>query len=459
MSKFRNVDIKSGQAAITAVIFMLIIMLSVFSGISGFALKEAGSAEKNFRSRVSFFTAESGIDDAVYRLKRGKNIPSSFPIFLNGSISTTTVSDVLGTKQITSSGEFLESFRSLRSILSSGPGAQFFYGAQIGSGGLVMDNNSKIDGSGGSVGNVYSNGPIEGDNGAVITGDAVSAGSSGKIENMVVYGNAYAHEIKSSKVCGNGYHQVIDSSSQSFIQNPSQPTCPSPLSPGTLFPRSSDSASEPMPIATSTIDSWKNDAAAGGTISGNCGTNGASGCNISDNGTLSLGPKKITGNLVLTKKQTLIVAGTLYFQGNIDIDSTSGATIKCDSSFGTNSCLLITDGWIHIQNNVAFQGSGAAGSYIMVVSTKKNCNGGSGGSCTHHNAALDLHNNATGAIFYVPDSMANLHNGVEVTQLTANKLELGNDAVARYESGLQNVHFSSGSSGGWTISEWKEVIQ
>ena len=108
-----------GQAAITTVIFLLIIMLSVFSAVSGFAFKEAKVAEKNFRSRVAFFTAEAGVDDAVYRLKRGKSVSSSFSISLNGSISTTTVSDVLGTKQVVSSGEFLESFRFLRSILFS----------------------------------------------------------------------------------------------------------------------------------------------------------------------------------------------------------------------------------------------------------------------------------------------------------------------------------------------------
>lgn len=451
---------KSGQAAIITVIFLLIIMLSAFSGFIGSALKEARAAEKNFRSRTAFFAAEAGVDDIVYRFKRGKKVSSSSSILLNGSTATITVNDFLGTKQINSSGEFLESFRFLRATLFGGEGIDFYYGAQIGSGGLKMNNNSKIEGASGIAGNIYSNGPIEGDNGAVITGDAVSAGSTGKLEDVVIYGNAYAHEIKSSNVCGDGYYQIIDSSSQSFLQNPTQPICPSPLSPGTLFSGSSDPSFQSMPIAVSTIESWKSDAAAGGAIYGSCGTAGVSGCSISDNGTLSLGPKMITGDLVLTKKQTLIITGTLYFKGNIDIDSTSGATIKCDSSFGTNSCILISDGWIHIRNSVAFQGSGTAGSYILVLSTKTNCNGGEETpSCTHHNAALDLHNNATGAIFYIPDSMAYLHNGVLVTQLTANKLELDNNAIVRYESGLANSNFVSGPSGGWSISEWKEVIQ
>lgn len=418
-----------GQAAITAVIFLLAITLSVLAAISGFALKETKGAERNFRSRVSFFTAEAGVDDVVYRLMRGKNVSSSFSISLNGSTSTTTVSDVLGAKQVVSSGEFLESFRFLRATLFTGTGADFFYGVQVGAGGLSMNNNSAING------NVYSNGVITGSNGAKIIGDAVSVGS---IEDMTI-GSSTAGNARAPSFINTTVHGSLCPNQYCVVEN---------------LPE------EDFPIPQSNIDLWKNDAIAGGTISGSCGTNGVSGCDISDNGILLLGPKKITGNLVLTKKQTLTVTGTLYFQGNIDIDSTSGAAVKCDSLFGNSSCVLISDGWIHIQNNVLFQGSGASGSYVLVLSTKQNCNGGSGGSsCTHHGGAIDLHNNSTGAIFYAADSMAHLHNGVNVSQLTANKLELENNSVVNYESGLANINFSSGPSGGWSVLEWKEVIQ
>ncbi|MDP3934713.1 MAG: choice-of-anchor R domain-containing protein [Candidatus Giovannonibacteria bacterium] len=610
----------AGQAAMTAVILMLFIMLSAIFGASSVALKEAKVAEENKKSKLSFFAAESGLEDAVYRLKRGKNLTSSFSLTLNGATSNTTVTSSGGRKDIYSEGSNSGDIRALSSVLLNSTGISFYYGAQVGEGGMIMDQQSQIKGSGGAAGNIYSNGSVSGESGATVTGDLIvatgvtedtnarsttcgedqivgqanpqidfaqsfkpsdskplakislylkkvgspgdatiritsdiggvpaksslasatlSSGSVGtsygwvdvafssppnltsgttywfildaskdankyyiwckdsgagyangspkysqdwnddpwagvsgdldfktylgtgvsSIDGVVVYGNAKANTITNSKICGNAYYQSIDAGSLSFLNNPSNPTCPDPLTSGTAFPGSSDPPPQNMPISDSNIQSWKNDAVAGGTITGNCGDNGVSGCNIGDNGTLSLGPKKIVGNLVLTKKQTLVVTGTLYFTGHLDMDSSSGATVKCDPSFGANSCVVIFDSWIHLKNNSLFQGSGTAGSYILILTTLTGCNGGEETSpCTHHNGAIDLHNNATGAIFYAGDSMINLHNGVGVTELTAYKLRLDNGAIVTYEQGLTNANFSSGPSGGWNIKSWGEIV-
>src|SRR3989338_2408808 len=113
-------EIKRGQAAMTAVIFFLFILLSILGAISSLALKDAKSAERGFRSRTAFFSAEAGVEDAVYRLKRGKNVDNSFTISLNGSLASTTVSNISGGKEVKSNAEFLESFRSLKSVVFSG---------------------------------------------------------------------------------------------------------------------------------------------------------------------------------------------------------------------------------------------------------------------------------------------------------------------------------------------------
>ena len=70
---------------------------------------------------------------------------------------------------------------------------------------------------------------------------------------------------------------------------------------------------------------------------------------------------------------------------------------------------------------------------------------------------MDIHNNASGAIFYVGKSMANLHNGVNVSEITAYKLQLDNNAVVTYEQGLQNSSFSSGPGASFDIIDWKEI--
>lgn len=447
-----------GQAALIAVILMLVIMISAVFGASAVALKESKAAMESSRSRFSFFAAEAGVDDAAYRLKRGKNLTSSFTISLNGAAAPTTVTTAGAIKEIKSVGDASGAARAVRAMLSNSTGVSFYYGVQVGEGGLEMSQNSEVRGASGVAGSVYSNGPIDGDSGAKITGDLTIAGAN-SADDITVLGTLRANTITDSKICGDAYYQAIDSDSLSFLNDPSSPTCSSPLTPGAAFPGSANSPAQNMPISASTIQTWKNDAAAGGIITGNCGDNGVSGCNIPNNSTLSLGPKKIVGNLVLTKKQTLVVTGTLYFTGYLDMDSSSGATIKCDPSFGGNSCIVIFDKWAHIKNNSVFQGSGTAGSYILILTALAGCNGGGETPpCTHHNAGMDLHNNATGAIFYAGDSMVNLHNGVNVTELTAYKLRLDNNAIVTYEQGLANVQFSSGPSGGWDITGWSEVV-
>src|SRR3989344_720348 len=203
-----------------------------------------------------------------------------------------------------------------------------------------------------------------------------------------------------------------------------------------------------LPISEGIIQEWKDDAAAGGTITGNYAVS-------SD---VSLGPKKITGDLDLTaNNKTLTVTGTIYVQGNMSIGN--GSMVRCDPSYASNSCVILNDGWVHTRNNGVFSGSGSAGSYVMLLSTSA-CDGASTSppcDTAHHNAAIDLHNNADGAIFYAGHGLINVHNNVTVSELTAYRITLDNSATVTYEAGLQNLQFTSGRSGGYEIKHWKET--
>ena len=409
--------IKRGQAAMTAVIFLLFILLSILGAVSNLALKEAKGAERGFRGRTAFFSAEAGVEDAVYRLKRGKNIASSFTISLNGSTASTTVSDIMGGKEIKSNSEFLENFKSLYSKVVSGEGAEFFYGVQVGAGGIETGNNATVNGS------IYSNGPITGDNGTKVSGDVISVETVkevtiGDSTSGIARAPSFVNTVVHGSVCPNQYCVVESPSSQNF------------------------------PFSTSTIQGWKNDAESGGVISGNYSLNNGD--------TIFLGPKKITGNLTISNNSEVVLTGTVWVVGNIDISN--GAGIRLDSGYGTLSGIILSDGWIHMQNNGVFGGSGSLGSYLMLLTTKA-CTGSSGSNCTHHSAAVDLHNNATGVIVYAQNGLVNLHNNVNVTELIAYKIFMDNNATLTYDLGLADVNFSSGPSGGWSIAEWKEVIQ
>jgi hypothetical protein len=265
------------------------------------------------------------------------------------------------------------------------------------------------------------------------------------LNNVIVTGTAWANTITNSKICGDAYYQSIDRSSLDFLNSPSSPTCPTPLTNGTAFPNSTDQPPANMPISQANIDQWKSDAGAGGQIAGDY--------NVTSD--VSLGPKEITGNLNMTSNnKTLTVTGTLYVRGNIDISN--GSAIRCASSYGENSCVIVSDGWIHVANNGKFSGSGTQGSYLMMLTTLA-CTGSPGANCTHHNAAIDIHNNVGGVIFYASQGMINLHNGVGINEAVAYKLRLDNNAVITYEQGLTNAKFSSGPSGGYEVIYWKET--
>jgi len=265
------------------------------------------------------------------------------------------------------------------------------------------------------------------------------------LNKVIVAGTAWANNIVNSSICGDAYYQGIDSSSLAFLNNPSSPICSQPLTGGTAFPDSADQPPSNMPVSQANIDQWKNDAQAGGQMIGDY--------NVTND--VSLGPKEITGSLVMVdNNKTLTVTGTLYVRGNIDI--ANGSAVHCDPAYGENSCLVIADGWIHVANNGQFLGSGTPGSFTMLLTTLA-CTGSSGVGCGHHGGAIDAHNNATGVIFYASNGMINLHNGVSLTEVTAYKLRMENNAVITYESGLANAKFSSGPTGGFSVKDWREV--
>jgi hypothetical protein len=159
----------------------------------------------------------------------------------------------------------------------------------------------------------------------------------------------------------------------------------------------------------------------------------------------------------LSGNQTFNVTGTLYVTGNVNVDG-NGIIIQCDASFGSNSCTVIIDGWMHVKNNVIFRGSGQSDSYIMILTTLEGCTGVSGSvGCTDHDGAMDIHNNSGGAIFYASESMINLHNNVNITSAVAYKLRLDNNSTITYEAGVASPSFSSGPSGGWNVKTWGET--
>ena len=160
-----------GQAALTAVIFFLVAAAAIGIGFTTFAFEETATARRQLRAKQSYFLAEAGAEDVAYRLHTSKQTTSPELLTINGETVSTAITSSGGVTEIISSGNYTNNIRKVKmSLVPGSTGANFYYGVQVGAGGLEMGNNAVVNG------NVYSNGSITGNNGATIMGDVIVAG-------------------------------------------------------------------------------------------------------------------------------------------------------------------------------------------------------------------------------------------------------------------------------------------
>jgi len=429
-NEFPN-NLQQGQAMLVSVVFFLFASLAVTTGLVAPAVKDAGRVNEAMYGTASFFAAEAGSEDAVYRLKEGLETPSSWVLDTGSAQTTVTITDIgSNEKLVRSEGDALDRHRNIESEVTVGTGVSFSFGVQAGLGGFDIKNSASISG------NAYSNGPITGANSNIITGDVVSAGAAGLIENVNVSGSAYAHAITNSDVGGDAYYD-------SNISGTSVT--------GTKYSGSSDQPIVDLPITDDMIDTWKSDAENGGVIS-------CSGKHEIDD-TVTLGPVKIECDLEITgNNYTVTLSGPVWVEGDIIIKN--GPTVEVDSSLGSNSVVVIADNEadrdasskIELKNSATFNGTGQAGSYIMFVSQNNSAENSTGVD------AIVVKNSVSGdLLIYAGHGEVEIQNSVSLKEVTAHTITLKNTTQVIYETGLTNPVFSSDPSGAFVLKSWEEV--
>lgn len=417
-----------GQAVLTAVLLFMFISTILTSGAYSVSYKESKTAREFADSKKSFFLSEAGVEDLSYRIINSKNYDASETLALGGATTTTVVSDINGKKEVVSTATSSDLVRKIKVSMEESAGASFHYGVQIGQGGIVMSNSSQV------VGNVFSNGPIAGSNSNLIKGDVISAGPSGLIDGVNATSSAYAHTIRNSDIEKDAYYQVISNTDVD----------------GVSYPGSPDQATTSLPISDAQIEEWKAEALAGGIHS--------SPCPYSISGAVSIGPKKINCDLYVSGSAVITLSGPVWVSGNIVISNS--ADIKINPSLGDMSVAVIADketnrtssSQIYLSNTTEFFGSGSAKSYILFVSQNRSAELGGG------NAAITVSNSANGKVLlYAPHGMIYLSNSISIKEASAYKISLANSASVVYETGLANLLFTSGPSGGYSIENWRET--
>ncbi|MEN9647514.1 MAG: hypothetical protein RLY57_318 [Candidatus Parcubacteria bacterium] len=197
----------------------------------------------------------------------------------------------------------------------------------------------------------------------------------------------------------------------------------------------------PLPFSDANLDSWKDSALAGGTTTGNV-TVGFAGA--------TMGPKKITGNLLVNGGGTLTLTGPLWVVGTVTV--TGGGKIKLQSGYGRSSETIISDGTITISGGGSL-GSGTTGSYLFVVSTSQ-CPNAVG--CSGANA-ISISGGAGAIAANAQYGTVGLSGGASISAVVGNQVSVTGGSTVTYDNGLASPEFNSGPAGGYTISSWQEI--
>jgi len=417
-----------GAALTLAVLMLTAATILVVGGVMFPALHAIRSAHEFTRSEDSFFHAEGLLEDVLYRMRVDVTVGTLEVLSEAGRVATATVTAIGGTtlQEIISRGERLRLVRKARALLDIGNGgAAFNYGIQAGDGGVIMDNSSSV------TGNLYSNGPIVGAGLNNVTGSAVSATSTGLLDDIHIGEDAYAHTIRDSIIDDDAFYKTIVSTTVG----------------GTKYPGSPDQATSSLPISDSQVASWEADAAAGGIISSPCPYKVANGA--------VLGPKKITCDVEF-KNITATISGAVWVTGNVSI---KGSTIQVNPALGKKSVMIIADNPANrltsskftIETTSSFVGSGAGNSYVLLLS--QNNSAETGGIVS----AIDVQQTSTGdLLLYAGHGRTKLAQSTSLKEVTAYLVHLKNSTNVIYEGGLANALFVSGPGGGYIISSWRE---
>lgn len=237
-------------------------------------------------------------------------------------------------------------------------------------------------------------------------------------QNLTIGGHVHANTITNNTIAGDAFFQVNDGSTVL----------------GTSNPGSADPPTIPLPISDANAQDFKDEGSAGTIYNGNY--------TVPTNGTATLGPARINGDLTVSNGATLVVTGTIYVTGNVTYENNSH--INLDVGFGTNSGVVVSDGTIIIANNTEVNTN--LNSFLMMLTTSTS------------EQAIIASNNSTSLVLAAIHGTIVMVQNANANAIVAYRLHLEENAVVTYLQGLQNVHFTAGPGARFTAQGWKEVV-
>lgn len=411
---------QKGFAALAVTLIVLAVMFLIAMPLVVLILGQQKIASNLTKSNQAYFAAEAGIEDALLRLKKSMLWTNSYPLSVEDATVEIVISDIVAwARTITATGNAAGRFRKIQVAYElSGLAPGLHYGAQVGDGGLIMDGNSEV------VGNVFSNGSVNlKQPESEILETLVVAGDDNELYGKgTVHGNAYVDICR-----GENPGNVITVGGELYANDVTD--CSSPLI-SSLDPLIDPI---PLPIATSQIEDWKQEAVDGG----------ATGTYSITSGSDSLGPIKINGDLEVDGAE-LIITGTIWVTGDITIRNPA-TLVHLAPSYESASGVIIGDNLISLQGGSASEGSGEPGSYLMYISTSST------------NPAITIENATKADILYSNTGWISISQTGNMRSVNAYGINVANNSALVYEIGVESAFFTSGPGGGWLVTGWREI--
>jgi len=418
---------QKGVMAIFIVILVMSLMFIIANTLSFMTFGQQKISNIAVKLAQSYYLAESGIEDALLKLKINPFLGgTSYNLQISGGSVFVSITEVIGgARTIISQSNFLNSVKKIKVVYEvSKDEAGFFYGCQVGDGGMEMGTNSRVKG------NVFSNGSVIASQKGYIDNSLVVANPGTKMKDLEVGDYALVHNCENSTI----------GKTLTYIEGGSVSDC----SAQNTMTQTDQINPEPLPISQEKINQWRDETSVN-IITNDVNYSGSG--NVFNLGPAQIGTLSSPKNLTVVNGAKITVRGTIYVTGDINFDN--NAIIELDPMYGSYSGIVIADGKITIGNNAILKGTGQQGSYLLLISTNS--------SLSSASPAILVNNNAEGAIFYTNNGLIYLKNNMIAREITGYKVVLNNNAEVIYESGLQNAIFSSGPGGGWKIKSWEET--
>jgi len=433
MNRTTPANYDRGYVILLALVFAGIFM-AVSTALVGYVTAYSRAERATLAAAQALVIAEGALDEASNQLNQNPSYSGETGTPLGSGVFTVSVAGIdSNTKRVTATGYVPDSqnpaaIKTVEANIGLNDDViSFHYGIQAGNGGFSLANSSSI------TGNAFSNGPVIGSGGNYIRGDVVSAGASGLVYGIHATGTVYSNTVGKT-----GENTIIDK--DAYYTTKVNTTVS-----GTSYPNSPDQTSVPLPISDEQISEWEAYAETGGTIT-SCDAQG----NYIISTSMSLGPKKVACNLVIKSSSAVVtITGPIWVTGNITTQT--GPTIKIAASLGNQNVAIIADnpsnqagsGIITIGQTTVFQGSGAAGSFVFLISQNRSAE--QGGSTV----AINMSQGASALVAYASHGLLTLSQSVSVKEATGYKIALSQSANVVYDTGLPSAVFESGPGGSW----------